>query len=233
MFDNGSFLRRRKRFKRLNHHHHHHHSACYHHGPMSSMPGPPSFPPMPFSFIPTPSSSSSSSSSSSPAKRCFPILPPSLPMHALPPLLPPQPAPPPAPMMHHHHPRSKTSFTIDNLIGTNKASTPTNGNSVLTITNRETSFRVWSDTSIRRFFFFFICLLSVSMCQSILHWTTSQWVRERERKHVARFVLLFFLYIHVYAYNKTNTIMTNDTAKKPTGPSCRQRISGQMPSDKA
>ncbi|CAF1544327.1 unnamed protein product [Rotaria sordida] len=128
MFDNGSFLRRRKRFKRLNHHHHHHHhSACFHHGPMVSSTGappPPSFPPMPFPFVPTSSS----------IKRCFPLLPPPLP------ILPP---PPPTIPIIHHNQKSKTSFTIDNLIGNTKtsSSTTTNVNSVLTITNRET-FRV-------------------------------------------------------------------------------------------
>jgi hypothetical protein len=127
MFDNGSFLRRRKRFKRINHHHHHHHSACFHHGPVpSTVAPPPSFPPMPFPFIPT----------SSPTKRCFPLLPP----------------PPPLPLLHpptptipisHRYPKSKNSFTIDNIIGNTKPSSPstTNVNSVLTITNRET-FRV-------------------------------------------------------------------------------------------
>ncbi len=125
MFDNGSFLRRRKRFKRLNHHHHHHHSACFHHGPISTTAPPPSFPPMPFPFLPT----------SSPNKRCFPLLPPPLPL--LPPL------PPTMPTLHHH-PKSKNSFTIDNIIGNTKTSPATTGttvNSVLTMTNRET-FRV-------------------------------------------------------------------------------------------
>ena len=41
MFDNGSFLRRRKRFKRMNQHH----SSFFHHGPSS-------FPMVPFPFIP-------------------------------------------------------------------------------------------------------------------------------------------------------------------------------------
>jgi forkhead box protein D len=48
MFDNGSFLRRRKRFKRLNQHHFHHQS--------------PSFPLLPFPFVPP--------------KRYFPLIPP-------------------------------------------------------------------------------------------------------------------------------------------------------------
>ena len=60
MFDNGSFLRRRKRFKRLNQHH----SAHLHHEL-------PSFPLLPFPFAPT--------------KRYFPLVPPfSLPL--LPPI---------------------------------------------------------------------------------------------------------------------------------------------------
>jgi len=123
MFDNGSFLRRRKRFKRINHHHHHH-SACFHHGPVPSPAAPPSFHPIPFPFIPTSSST----------KRCFPLLPPPIPL--LPPL------PPAIPMIHHNQ-KTKNSFTIDNIIGNTKTSTttPTNVNSVLTITNRET-FRV-------------------------------------------------------------------------------------------
>ena len=123
MFDNGSFLRRRKRFKRINHHHHHHHSACFHHGPVPPNGPPPSFPPMPFPFIPT----------SSQTKRCFPLLPPPLPLF---------PPPPPTIPIIHHHQKLKNSFTIDNLIGNPKPSTTsTNVNSVLTITNRET-FRV-------------------------------------------------------------------------------------------
>ncbi len=61
MFDNGSFLRRRKRFKRLNQHH----SAYFHHES-------PSFPLLPFPLIST--------------KRYFPLMPPlSLPL--LPPIL--------------------------------------------------------------------------------------------------------------------------------------------------
>ncbi len=51
MFDNGSFLRRRKRFKRLNEHH----SAYFHHES-------PSFPLLPFPFAPN--------------KRYFPLVPP-------------------------------------------------------------------------------------------------------------------------------------------------------------
>lgn len=51
MFDNGSFLRRRKRFKRLNPHH----SAYYHHET-------PAFPILPYSFLGN--------------KRYFPLLPP-------------------------------------------------------------------------------------------------------------------------------------------------------------
>ncbi|CAF1576435.1 unnamed protein product [Rotaria magnacalcarata] len=141
MFDNGSFLRRRKRFKRLNHHHHH--SACFHHGPIGPNGGPSSYPPMPFPFVPT----------SSALKRCFPLLPPPLPILA---------PPPPAMPMIHHNQKSKTSFTIDDLIGNNKTSPPSlssssssssssrttssstttaNVNSTLTITNRAT-FRV-------------------------------------------------------------------------------------------
>jgi hypothetical protein len=79
---------------------------------------------MPFPFIPTSSST----------KRCFPLLPP--PLQLLPP-------PPPTMPIIPHHQKLKNSFTIDNLIGNNKTSTPTstNVNSVLTITNRET-FRV-------------------------------------------------------------------------------------------
>ncbi|CAF0828541.1 unnamed protein product [Adineta steineri] len=130
MFDNGSFLRRRKRFKRMNqhHHHHHHHSACFHHGSMPSAAPPPSFPPIPYPFIPT----------SSPSKRCFPLLPPPLP------ILPPPPPTTILPIMHHNQ-KIKNSFTIDNLIGNTKTTSTTtatpNINSVLTITNRET-FRV-------------------------------------------------------------------------------------------
>ena len=135
MFDNGSFLRRRKRFKRINHHHHHHHPACFHHGSVPQAVAPPSFPPIPFPFIPT----------SSPTKRCFPLLPP--PISLLPP------PPPTFPPLHHHHHhhhhlKSKNSFTIDNIIGNTKSSSTTtttittpNVNSVLTLTNRET-FRV-------------------------------------------------------------------------------------------
>lgn len=63
MFDNGSFLRRRKRFKRLNQHH----SAYFHH---ESSPS--SFPLLPFPFL-------------NPTKRFFPLVPPlSLPL--LPPI---------------------------------------------------------------------------------------------------------------------------------------------------
>ena len=133
MFDNGSFLRRRKRFKRLNHHHHHHHhSACFHHGLIPPTGGLPSFPPIPFPFVPT----------ASPAKRCFPLL--SSPLPVLPAPAPaPAPAPPTTIPILHHNQKSKKSFTIDNLIGNNKTSTATttNVNSVLTMTNRET-FRV-------------------------------------------------------------------------------------------
>lgn len=65
MFDNGSFLRRRKRFKRLNQQH----STCFHHGP-------PSYPTIPFSF---PSS----------LKRYFPLIPPlPLPIPLPPPSIP-------------------------------------------------------------------------------------------------------------------------------------------------
>jgi forkhead box protein D len=83
MFDNGSFLRRRKRFKRLNQHH----STYFHHGP-------PSFPLLPFPFVPT--------------KRYFPLIPPVLPPISIPNIPTMQPS------------SSKTSFTIDNLIGNNK-----------------------------------------------------------------------------------------------------------------
>ena len=87
MFDNGSFLRRRKRFKRLNQHH----SAYFH-------PESRSFPLLPFPLIST--------------KRYFPLLPPlSLPL--LPPI-----SIPNIPTMQPSS--SKTSFTIDNLIGNNK-----------------------------------------------------------------------------------------------------------------
>jgi forkhead box protein D len=86
MFDNGSFLRRRKRFKRLNQHH----STYFHHES-------PSFPLLPFPFIPT--------------KRYFPLMPPfSLPL--LPPILTPN-----IPTIQQSS--SKTAFTIDNLIGNN------------------------------------------------------------------------------------------------------------------
>jgi hypothetical protein len=70
MFDNGSFLRRRKRFKRMNHHHHHH-PICFQHGP----PPPPStpFPSLPFPFVPPTATLLSQSSS---GKRCFSLLPP-------------------------------------------------------------------------------------------------------------------------------------------------------------
>jgi hypothetical protein len=81
MFDNGSFLRRRKRFKRLNQHH----SAYFHHVT-------PSFPLLPYPFIPT--------------KRYYPLIP-----------------PPSTPLPSTIQPSSsKTSFTIDNLIGNNKTS---------------------------------------------------------------------------------------------------------------
>ena len=63
MFDNGSFLRRRKRFKRLNHQH----SNYFHHDSSSCSL-------LPFSFIPT-------------TKRYLPLIPPfSLPL-VLPPIL--------------------------------------------------------------------------------------------------------------------------------------------------
>ncbi|CAF1336764.1 unnamed protein product [Rotaria sp. Silwood1] len=89
MFDNGSFLRRRKRFKRLNQHH----STYFHHGP-------PSFPLLPLPFVPM--------------KRYVPlILPSSLPVSM-----------PTMPTIQQNS--SKTSFTIDNLIGNNK----TNINSI-------------------------------------------------------------------------------------------------------
>jgi hypothetical protein len=59
MFDNGSFLRRRKRFKRMNQYH----STYFHHGL-------PSFPAISFPFIPT--------------KRHFPLPPPPPPPLPLP-----------------------------------------------------------------------------------------------------------------------------------------------------
>lgn len=87
MFDNGSFLRRRKRFKRLNQHH----SNFYHHLP-------PSFPLVPLPF--------------GPMKRYAPsIIPSSLP------LLTPQSTPI---ISKTKQSSSKSSFTIDNLIGNNK-----------------------------------------------------------------------------------------------------------------
>ncbi len=76
MFDNGSFLRRRKRFKRLNQHH----TSFFHHGP-------PSFPLLPFPFTST--------------KRYFPLIPP--------------PSTPNIPTPQRKS--TKSSFTIDNLIG--------------------------------------------------------------------------------------------------------------------
>ncbi|CAF2139386.1 unnamed protein product [Rotaria magnacalcarata] len=99
MFDNGSFLRRRKRFKRLNQHH----SAYFHHLPSSSSSSSYHLLPLPFA----------------PMKRYAPLVIPSPSF----PLLTPIPTPN---IQMNQQTSSKTSFTIDNLIGNNK----TNINSV-------------------------------------------------------------------------------------------------------
>ncbi|CAM4859175.1 unnamed protein product [Rotaria socialis] len=99
MFDNGSFLRRRKRFKRLNQHH----SAYFHHPPPSSSSSSYHLLPLPFT----------------PMKRYAPLVVPSLSFPLLTPISTPN-------IQMNQQTSSKTSFTIDNLIGNNK----TNINSV-------------------------------------------------------------------------------------------------------